>query len=199
MTGHTRFEKRLRHDISAKNQLRKQIEKRISNIRQWEENLAASRNTRWRKRYASTITRVQAEVDQLKAELGKENARVQARIVGEMKYSEAEVEAFTKQFTSEHAEAVAKRLEYEKALAEARKTEDLLSDATAEQAAEINLKLSKVISQVHRLSGQVGKEDKDVANVKRELDSEARDKLLFQAELQRIVAENAHFGLNADN
>lgn len=195
MSGHTRFEKRLRRDISAKNQLRKQIELRIQKIRQWEEQLTDSVSTRWRKRYASTIARFQQEIEQLKAALAAENAELAARINKEMEFSEAEVAEFEKQFTTERAEAVAKRSEYEQALAEKRKQEELLSDATAEEAAEINTRLSKVISKVHRLKRQVGKEDKDVDKVSRELDAEARDRELFASELQRIVAENAHFGL----
>ncbi len=197
MTDHARREKRLRNDIGAKNQLRKRIEQRTGQVRQWEEKLASSRSLRWRKRYASTIAVVEQEIEQLKSVLAVENAGLQQRISAEMNDVAAQVGAFTEQFTRARADAVRRRSEYEKPLAAARSREEMLSDATAEESAEVHVRLSKVIDRVRRLQSQGAEARRGAGEAHSESDGPILVRQLFEAELQRIVAENSHFGLNA--
>ena len=198
MTGHTRTEKRLRGAIAARQVLSKGIARRLSKICRWEERLLRSGSERWKKRYAVSIARLSAEVEKMKVRLARENADITARIVAETEFSKQEVEAFQRSFEYERTEAIARRKAYEAALAERRKAEKLLSDATQEKTAEDHLQLQKLIKRVRFLRIQVKREDRDAAEVKQELDAEARDKRLFQDTLERIGAENVHYSLKTN-
>ena len=198
MTGHTRTEKRLRGAIAARQVLSKGIARRLSKICRWEERLLRSGSERWKKRYAGSIARLSAEVEKMKVRLARENADITARIVAETEFSKQEVEAFQRSFEYERTEAIARRKAYEAALAERRKAEKLLSDATQEKTAEDHLQLQKLIKRVRFLRIQVKREDRDAAEVKQELDAEARDKRLFQDTLERIGAENVHYSLKTN-
>ena len=198
MTGHTRTEKRLRGAIAARQVLSKGIARRLSKICRWEEHLLRSGSERWKKRYAVSIARLSAEVEKMKVRLARENADITARIVAETEFSKQEVEAFQRSFEYERTEAIARRKAYEAALAERRKAEKLLSDATQEKTAEDHLQLQKLIKRVRFLRIQVKREDRDAAEVKQELDAEARDKRLFQDTLERIGAENVHYSLKTN-
>ena len=198
MTGHTRTEKRLRGAIAARQVLSKGIAKRLSKIFQWEERLLRSGSERWKKRYADSIARLSAEVEEMKVRLARENADITARIIAETEFSKQEVEAFQKSFENERTEAIARRKAYEAALAERRKAEKLLADATQDKAAEAHLQLQKLIKRVRFLRIQVKREDRDAAEVKQELDAEARDKRLFQDTLERIGAENVHYNFKTN-
>ncbi len=124
---HTPVEKRLKRDVNAKNEIRRDLEKRVSLVRRLSEKLKKCISHQKISRYNSTIKRHRNQVEQLRVELLQSNEDLEKRIREEMKYSEKEVEEFKTRLQKETREMEEAGSKLEKIKAEreiSEKTED---------------------------------------------------------------------------
>ncbi len=101
---HTSAERRLKRDIIVKNEIRKDLEKRMSLIRRLSRKLRKCKNRRNITRSSSTIKRHCYKTAQLRVELLQRNEDLEKRIKKEMKYSEKEINDFKTQLDKEKRE-----------------------------------------------------------------------------------------------
>lgn len=180
MSG-TGAEKQVRADLSAKNQLRREIERRLSRIRRWGGGLAGAGSHRGVKRYRQAIQRARAELEQLKAQLAKENATLRAALPADG-YSAEKLAAFLAEFGKARAEAVEARKTRE--TRRAKKLEKKGLAPAGDDVAALAVPFSELVARVRRRVHGA------------EADSPAPGRR-FQAEVERIGAEQLHFGLPA--
>ena len=178
MDVHTAKERRLKSDIVENNVLRRELEKRISKVRLWTEEIAGSKNHRRKKKLQQSVTRYQACVDDLKQELLLKDEDLEKRIKEEMAYSEDEIKVFQADL-----EKHVKELRKIEASLEAAKKEKHVPKAE-EQAAVKKVHLRKLLKQ----------EAKKIKLDEKELVSEERDEAIFTHELKRIALDRKLFG-----
>lgn len=183
ITTHSPVERAIRKDLSEKNALRRELEDRLKAAARWKARLAAEKKRGRGKRLEQSLSRYAARIEALRKDVLARDRDLQKRIVAEMKFSEQEVRDFESRYKKELDEAVKARA----SIAAAQKEE---KDAEARGEPTV----SDLLRKVGRARRQALKEDKDVKAVEKELTSEAKDRALFEAELQRIAAEIIHFG-----
>ena len=173
---HTPVEKRLKRDINAKNEIRRDLEKRVSLVRRSSEKLKKCKNHQKTSRYNSTIKRHRIQVEQLRVELLQSNEDLEKRIREEMEYSEKEVEEFKTRLQKETKEMEEARSKLEKIKA-ARK----ISEKTEDQ--------EDLARKTARATIRLLRETTDVEQIEKELSSEEKDKILFTHELKTIESD----------
>ncbi len=175
---HTSVEKRLKRDITVKNEIRKDLEKRMSLIRRLSRKLRKCKNRRNITRSSSTIKRHCYKTAQLRVELLQRNEDLEKRIKKEMKYSEKEINDFKTQLDKEKREMEEARSKLKKVKTKSEKT-----DEQEGFSAEIFQATKRLI-----------RETSDVKNIEKELSSEEKDEILFTLELKRIESDKLVFG-----
>lgn len=176
MDAHTAVERKLKADIISKNQIRKDVEKRLTAIRRWQDALSAKKNEQKRARIKRSIARYQADVDRMKEELLRSGEELEKRIKAEMAYSEEEIKDFENRLDKDlkAMEKAKKALEEE-----GKKEEGPKDESKAESIPNLKKRLSEDL--------------KKIAADEKELKSEERDKILFTIELKRIAMERKLF------
>lgn len=178
---HTPVEKRLKRDINAKNEIRRDLEKSVSLVRRLSEKLKNCRNRGKISRYNSTIKRHRNQTEQRRVEFLRSNEDLEKRIRQEMEYSEQEVEEFKTRLqkeTREMEEARSKLAEIKTDREKSEKTED--REDLARHMARATM----------RLLSETG----DVKHIEQELSSEEKDKIMFTHELKRIESDKLIYG-----
>ncbi len=175
MKSHTAKERKLKTDITQKNALRRNLEKRLSAMRWWTQELSKTRNLQKRKKLEASITRYKEQVERLKKELLSKDEELEKRIKEERTYSEEEIKAFQSQLDRD----IKAFQNTQKKLEETKKGEGKTQKTPAMKS-----HLEKLLKQE---SARVKKDEK-------ELKSEERDKVLFTLELKRIALEQKLYG-----
>jgi len=176
MKSHTAKERKLKTDITQKNALRRNLEKRLSAINRWTGELSKTRNLQRRKKLEASIARYQDQVEHLKKELLNKDEDLEKRIKEERTYSEEEIKAFQSQLDRD-IKAFQKT---QKKLEETKKSEGKTEGTPATKG-----RLEKLLKQE---SARVKKDEK-------ELKAEEKDKVLFTLELKRIALEQKLYTL----
>ncbi|MBC8461935.1 MAG: hypothetical protein H8D67_28530 [Deltaproteobacteria bacterium] len=196
--NHTSVERKLKTDIIQKNIVRKQLEKKMSQIARYTHQREKATSNRWRKRYATTVNRFQGEIAELREQLSPLNADLEARIKAEMEFSEEEIEAFRSQYQQEYAEMIAARQRAEAIRSDLEETQSEESPAGESTDTASDSEASEEIHQkeaeLARAERVMKEEEKDVEEVQREIESEEKDKVFFTRELRRIIAEREIYG-----
>ncbi len=194
--NHTSVERKLKTDIIQKNIVRKQLEKKMSQVTRYTHQREKATSNRWHKRHATTINRLQGEIAELREQLNPLNADLEARIKAEMEFSEEEVEAFRAQYQQEHAEMIAARQRVDAIQSDLEETQSEESPAgeSTDTASD-----SEASEEIHQKEAELARaeramKEKDVEEVQREIESEEKDKVFFTRELRRIIAEREIYG-----
>jgi hypothetical protein len=194
--GRTNVEQRLKREIAEKNELSRELRRRLSKIAKYRRQGAEAGSTRWRKRYGSTAERLgfgTVKMAERVVEWGKE---LEKKIREEMKISEQELKDFEARYEKELSEY---RAAYEKAKAAKKGAQTALAEwEVAEHAfhnatAEDWKKYEAAVAEAAKARAQETKEKKDAEKALQEIESEKRDKTLFLLELERIAAERRAF------
>lgn len=173
MDAHTAKERRLKTDIIEKNVLRRELERRLSQMNRWQEELTKVKKQRKKKKLEGTIDRYQSCIEDMKKELLQLDDDLEKRIKKEMTYSEEEIKSFQKDL-EKHAKGLQK---VQDSLKEAEKEKEPAEGEA--QTPEKKIHLKKLLKE----------EVKKVEQDKKELKSEERDKEIFTLELKRITLD----------
>jgi hypothetical protein len=203
---HTIVEKKIKTDIIQKNTLRKELTRKIREIKRLSDLLQKTKNRKKRKRYKKDIERHIPGIREKKKQLSEMINDLEKRISEEMKYSEKELKILSQTYDKEYEEMVqAKNL-----LLKAQKT--TLSDKekldisgmsidvqtekqkTDEKESDVKVPVYPRELLLARAKKRLKNEFKDVTEVEKEIASEQKDKQLFENELKRIVLEKKILG-----
>jgi hypothetical protein len=176
--GRTRIERTLKREIQEMKRLRKHLFGRIREVVQYEHRADKAFSHRWRKRYSFTAARLTEEIEQLKPVFLHQGEALERKIMEEQKISEQEIKDFQEQLEREAKE-------YKEAQEKLKKLEKVKTVTDDPE------KLKKVEANLERAEIKEKKEKKDVDKIRRELDSEARDKRLFIEVLDQILRDRA--------
>ncbi len=208
----TSVTKKLKHDINQKNEIRKDIEKRVKTVRQWKDKLERSKSFQEQNKYTTSIKRYIAEIECLRIELNQMNEDLDKRIREAGEFSASEIDEFNSQIEQKISEAgnddkpkkVKKRKG--KVVEEVENTKKEIAELKREKT--LNKKIEKAnkqlagnIDEFERIIGRIIKRDSQLGRIssgsgpeKEEQTQEARDKFLFTQELKRITREKAIYG-----
>jgi hypothetical protein len=197
---HNTVERRIKFDIIRKNTLRKQLSRDIGKVVRWAQNLETVNNRRKRKRYVKNIERYVPQITKNKKVVLDLIDDLQTRIKNELNYSEKEISDLQQTYKKEYEEMVNARKVVLKAkkgsLGEneieklaGKKIEEMVTqkDGTRDSG-EMEVVIPKEVL-LAKAQKMLNKETKDVEKVDRELESEEKDKILFQNEIKRMALE----------
>ena len=186
MARHNSRERQLFEDLNEKNRLAGEFRRLSSRVRDWRKRMGRKRGKRWQAQYGQAIGRADERLHALRAELLKRAEDLKARILEEKKISAAEVKKFEAQYKKEVEELRAAQL----AMAE---SQEALENATGK--ARDTWKGGELLAglrQRHRHAARnLRREKGDVKKAAQEIESEARDEVILDTELRRILAEVA--------
>ena len=197
---HNIVERKIKTDIVKKNTVRKELTGEIRKVVQLAHQLKTTVNRRKRKRYVQNIERYVPKIKKNKEMVIDLIDDLEKRIEGELKYSEQEIADLRKTYKAEYDEMVAARKIVFKAqqgsLSESEIEElaglsiiDMVkepteSDTTGEK--KITIPREELLAKAKK---RLIKESKDVEKVTKEMNSEEKDKILFQSEIKRMIFE----------
>ncbi len=184
MNQHTVQEKKLKSDIHDKNELRRELAFSLNQLHSWQEKLVTISNIRKEKKLNRTVVRYANYIHELKLFLTPVLDELETRIKTEMDFSVEEIEQFRGEIKTEAAEAAQARKAFENAKKILESTEEK-KQVEPEELASARQAYSKAFK-AFRL------EKAELDNVKKELESELRDRDIFKLELKRIMIER-HF------
>ena len=182
MSEHNPRERALFRDLQEKSVLTKQVQRLASSMRRLQARADKRRNHRWRARYANSIERSVAKVEELEQQIVPRAEELRLRVQEELDISVEEVQAFEEQ----HKKEVAELNVAHQAL---RATEQALSAELASEARDKADRLAELRHKHRRAERQARREAKDVEAVEQELASEARDREILTVELHKLLEE----------
>ena len=182
MSEHNPRERALFRDLQEKSVLTKQVQRLASSMRRLQARADKRRNHRWRARYANSIERSVAKVEELEQQIVPRAEELRLRVQEELDISVEEVRAFEEQ----HKKEVAELNVAHQAL---RATEQALSAELASEARDKADRLAELRHKHRRAERQARREAKDVEAVEQELASEARDREILTVELHKLLEE----------
>jgi len=200
--SHNPVEKQIRIDIGTKNELRKQFEKDLRLIKKYNDLLKKVPKDRKTKKYTLGKQRVIENSVLKKQSLSKIIPELEKRVAGEMKFSESEITELEKLYKKEYDEMLEARNLLAKVQNEKLSQQEIL-ELTGKSVEELQAefpalnkkspdKLKLAVPREYLLSKASKKlklESTDVKEVTKEQSSEARDKILFEGELKRMIFE----------
>lgn len=197
---HNIIERKIKFDIIRKNTLRKQLSRDISKVVRWAESLETVKNRRKRKKYVKNIERYVPQITKTKKIVLDLIDGLQARIKDELKYSEKEISDLQQTYKKEYEEMVKARkvlIKAKKGSLSEKEVEEIAGKSVEEmvtkkgEAPDSEEKEIVIPKEVLLAKAQkkLNKEAKDVEKVSKELESEEKDKILFQNEIKRMVLE----------
>lgn len=184
MNQHNVQERQLKSDIHFKNTVRKELAFSLNQLHSWQEKLSIIGNIRKEKKLNTAVVRYANYIHEIKLFLTPVLDDLEGRIKTEMNFSEAEIKQFKAEVKTEAAEAAQARVAFEKAKQLLESTEEK-KQAEPEELAAARIAYSKAFKSF-RL------EKAEFENVKKELESELKDREIFTRELKRIMIER-HF------
>ncbi len=185
--GRTNVEQGLKREIGEKNALTRRLRERLQEISRYRRRAGEEGGHRWRKRYAATAGRLDAEARALAAEVLRRGEDLERRIHEELRISEGEIADFKQRYEKELAEY---REAHRKAKIAVEDWELAKRSWKAASKAEQD-RLRTFEAESAQARAQESKEKKDAEKLANEQRSEARDKAHFTLELARIAAERA--------
>ncbi len=194
---HTPIERKIKTDIILKNKLRKQLEKKLVRLKSWEQLLKKTKNNRKSKKYHNNIIRYLDTINKLKPITKGRIDDLEKRIKEEIKYSEDEIKQLQEMYKKEYSEM----LDAEKLLIKAKQGK--LDDKEKLEIAETTLEKYEARSGEEqkgkivfpkeylliKVKKRLKKESKDKKDVEKEINSEEKDRILFDSELKRMIME----------
>jgi hypothetical protein len=204
--AHTSVERKIKTDIIKKNTLRKELTRDIRKMKRLSDLLKKTRNRKKRKRYIKNIDRHIPGIRGKKKQLSVMIGDLEKRIGEEMKYSEKEMKELEQTYKKEYEDMV----QSQNLLLKAQKNR--LSDK--EKLDISNMSIDRGTEEEKTTGGESGTtvpvfprelllarakkrfkhESEEVAEVEKEIESEEKDKQLFESELKRIVLEKKILG-----
>ena len=203
---HNIVERKIKQDIVKKNTIRKQLTGEVRKVVRWAELLKTTVNRRKRKKYVKNIERYVPQITKNKKIVIDLIDSLEKRMKDELLYSEKEISELKQTYKKEYEEMIKVR----KILIKAK--EGSLSEKEIEEIAGATI--TNIIKQQDKQDKQdkagdswekeiiipkevllakaqkkLNKEAKDVKKVDKELDSEEKDKILFQNEIKRMILE----------
>ncbi|MBN1696383.1 MAG: hypothetical protein JW881_02610 [Spirochaetales bacterium] len=206
ITAHTGVERKIKTDIIRKNTLRKELTREIRVIKRLSDLLQKSKNRQKRSKYKKDIERHLPVIRKNRELLAAMIGDLEKKIASEMKYSEKEMKDLEQTYKKEYEEMVAAQnlvLKAEQSkLSDNEKLDisgmsiDRVQDPEKATEDGSTTKLPVFPSELllARANKRLKKESKDVANAEKEIDSEKKDKMLFEGELKRIALEKKILG-----
>ena len=182
MSDHNSRERALFRDLQEKNVLTKQVQCLAGSMHRLQARAAKRRSHRWKARYANSIRRAAAKVEELELQVVSRAQELRSRVQEELEISVEEVQAFEEQHKKEIAEL-------EVAHQALRATEQALSTELASEARDKADRLAELRHKHWRADRQARREAKDVDAVEQELESEARDREILTVELHKLLEE----------
>lgn len=216
----TSVTRKLKHDINQKNEIRKDIEKRVKTVSQWKDRLESSKSFQKQNKYTTSIKRYIAEIECLRIELNQTNEDLDKRIREVGEFSASEIDAFNTQIEQKINELnsqieqkvnkIASKNKPKKAkgrrdkvIEEAKSARKKIAELKSEKRLQEKIEkarnqLSKDIEDMERVTGKIIKMDKFLENVKKdggpageELTPKENDNYFFTQEIKRITREKA--------
>ena len=200
---HNIVERKIKQDIVKKNTIRKQLTGEVRKVVRWAELLKTTVNRRKRKKYVKNIERYVPQITKNKKIVIDLIDSLEKRMKDELLYSEKEISELKQTYKKEYEEMIKVR----KILIKAK--EGSLSEKEIEEIAGATI--TNIIKQqdkqdkagdsgekeiiipkevlLAKAQKKLNKEAKDVKKVDKELDSEEKDKILFQNEIKRMILE----------
>ena len=178
--GHSSVERSLRSDVEMRHKLKNELGKKRSNISRLTQKLERAKKNRSNSRYSATIARLSAESEALEYSLYEANVDLQKRIADEMAFSEEEIQAFKEQYEQQYAEM-------EETAGKLKDIEEGAAGSVAGETSEDGPPTKELMAA--RTKRVLMREQKAVAGIQKEINSEERDKVFFARELQEIMAE----------
>ncbi len=176
--GHDLKERKLLDDIRLKNGVRKKLDQLESRRLRFSLSLTETRKPSKKARLEKSLSRYGGKIKELTQEVVRLNKGLLLRIKEELKVSEKEVTDFQKK--------------YKKELKETLETREQLKKTRDQKPTKI-LSASVILRRIALLEKKLQKEKKEDSAVKKEIDSEALDKIKLNLELRRSAAELAHY------
>jgi len=202
----------LKHDINQKNEIRRDIEKRVKTVSQWKDRLESSKCFQKQNKYTTSIKRYVAEIERLRSKLNQMNEDLDKRIREAGEFSATEIDEFNSKIeqkvneveSDDEPEKTKKRQgkvieevkNAQKRIAELKGEKELykkIEKANKQLAGYID-EFERSIGRIIKLDNQLGKINRGSKPEKEEQTQEARDKFLFTQELKRIKREKAIYG-----
>ncbi|KKM86491.1 hypothetical protein LCGC14_1278420 [marine sediment metagenome] len=208
--------KKLKHDINQKNKTRREIEKRITAVRLWKDELESSKCFQKQKRYSASIKRYIAEIEGLRTKLNQMNEGLDKRInelggfsVSEIKESRSQLEQEIRNMENDGnlKEKKSRRSKDIEGIKNAReKLAELKGKGGLQRKIEkANKQLTEDIAEVEHVTGKIVKLSSRLRKVSKgagpggeKMAPEEKDKYLFTQELKRIVCERAIYGSQSE-
>jgi hypothetical protein len=186
MARHNSRERQLFGDLNEKNRLAGEFRRLSSRVRDWRDRMGRKRGKRSQARYGQAIGKADERLQALRAELLERAEDLKARILEEKKISAAEVKKFEAQYKKEVEEL---RNAHE-AMAE---SQEAMAEASAKsRGVEWNGGVLSGLRQRHRNAARnLRREKGEVKKAAQEIESEARDEVILDNELRRILGEVA--------
>ncbi|MBO1224640.1 MAG: hypothetical protein JYX80_09420 [Candidatus Scalindua sediminis] len=204
--------KKLKHDINQKNKTRREIEKRITAVRLWKDELESSKCFQKQKRYSASIKRYIAEIEGLRTKLNQMNEGLDKRInelggfsVSEIKESRSQLEQEIRNMEND-GNLKEKKSRRSKDIEEIKNAREKLAELKGKgglqrKIEKANKQLTEDLAEVEQVTGRIVKLSSRLRKVSKgaelgeeEMTPEERDKYLFAQELKRIVCERAIYG-----
>lgn len=207
--------KKLKHDISQKNEIRGEIERRVNSVCLWKHALDSSKKFQEQKRYAASIKRYVKEIERLRTKLNRMNEALDKRIREAGDYSTSEIDDFksqveqkisdiesdkeTKKVKKVHRKKI-KKVTDEMSVRKSRRTIAVLKreKELQKKIEKANNQIAMDIEEVEKAIGKIIKFDKRLGKISKsggvetgELATEERDKISLTQELKRIIRERA--------
>lgn len=191
---HNIIERAIKADIIRKNKLRKELLKQIHLVATWTDQLDRLGNRRKKKKLLEDINRYLPEIKEKKQLLMDMISKLQKRIKQEMKYSEKEITDLEASHKKEYKEMVKAQKLLTKALKSKLSDEEKskITGVPIEQLLSKEQEKKAVFPKellLAKVKKQLNSEKKQVKEVEKELASEAKDKILFQKEMKRMMLE----------
>ncbi|MBN2533204.1 MAG: hypothetical protein JXB88_09950 [Spirochaetales bacterium] len=197
---HNIVERKIKFDIVRKNTLRKQLTRDISKVVRWAESLNTVKNRRKRKRYVKNIERYVPGITKTKKTVLELIDDLNTRMKDELKYSENEIADLQETYKKEYEEMVNARKMFIKAkngslneqeieeIAGKSVEEMVMQKGETPDSGEKEMVIPKEELLV-KARKRLKMESKDAEKVNNELESEEKDKILFQNEIKRMALE----------
>lgn len=204
--------KKLKHDINQKNKTRREIEKRITAVRLWKDELTGSKCFQKQKRYFASIKRYFAEIESLRTRLNQMNEDLDKRInelggfsVSEIKESHSQLEQEIRNMEND-GNLKEKKSSRSKDIEEIKNAREKLAELKGKgglqrKIEKANKQLTEDLAEVEQVTGRIVKLSSRLRKVRKgagpgeeKMTPEESDKYLFAQELKRIVYERAIYG-----
>ena len=197
--------RKLKAAVIQKNALRREMEKKMSQVAAWKQKELKARNHHRKRRYLQTMQRVMGEIKGLNKALRALNAQLEGKLREELDLSDAQTQKLREQYEREYDQMIRTRARLADVAEgeEGRPSEEEVQEEGAagqkdRHTAQKLVPSQKVLSRLMRkrweeLSEELPQAEKRLKKGKKEVRPGDQDRMFFQHELERILLEQKVF------